>query len=157
MTYVNDDIRAEKVSPLPPEIAVDLELIDDSSSYNYDPNNTTGDEAIHLPGRTIAHTSGGGRLPIDQSKQIRVEWSMEDALVVWLPVFVRSMRTTRALGTRDEYEKNLEWSKARNELHSSKRAQETYLQELERSVAEARLELARLEAELAKPGGSVIG
>ncbi|MBS4102402.1 hypothetical protein [Tsukamurella paurometabola] len=148
---MNDDIRAEKVSPLPPEIAVDLELIDGSSSYNYDPNNTTGDEAVHLPERTIAHTSGGGRLPLDQSKKCRVEWGMDDALVVWLPVYVRSMRTTRALGTRDEYEKNLEWSKARNELRSAKQRQEQALAELERAVAEARLELAGLEADLAKP------
>lgn len=136
MTFKNDDVR-EPLGPLPPEIAVDLELIDFDVPRDYDPENSTGDMAIHVPGRTVAHTSGGGRLSLDESKQCRIEWGIDDALVAWLPVYVRSIRSSRVIQTEDEAEASRALA-----------AKECAKAELKLAIRKAEAELEHLNAEL---------
>lgn len=100
MTYVNDDIRAEKPGKIP-EIPVDLELIDMISSQ-YDSNrDTCWGEDIHVTQYGFAHTPGGYCLPLAR-KQIKIECGSDEATIAWLPVFVRSVRTTRVKSTPEE-------------------------------------------------------
>lgn len=93
-----NDIRTE---PLPArheirdqELPVDVELIDHVSK-SYDAANVRGDGVIHVAQDVLAKVPGG-YLPL-ASKTIRIEASDDDATIVWLPVFARSITTTRIL------------------------------------------------------------